>query len=142
MGLLNHRVLGMALLSATLAVSGLKAYGAKGTFTLPFDAQWNNIELKAGNYTLETPVSTSWPQVISLTGNGKTVYILAGNETVAADSSESYLKIAEVNGVRFIEEYKSGARGKSFTFAVPKALRAEMAAGKTKATEIAVMIRH
>ncbi len=141
MALLNIRVLSAAFIAVALGVSASNAEGQQGRFTLPFDAQWGNIALKAGDYTLSTWASTSWPQIISLSGNGKTVYILAGNEVIAPQSQRSYLRIANVNGNYFVREYSSGLRGKSFTFEPPKAIRAQMAAEKTAGTEIAVMIR-
>ncbi len=142
MALLNVRVLSAAFIAVALGVSASKAEGQQGRFTLPFDAQWGSLALKAGDYTLSTPASTSWPQVISLSGSGKTFYILAGNEAITPQSERSYLRIVNVNGNHFVREYSSGIKGKSFTFDAPKAIRAQMAAEKTAETDIAVMIRH
>ncbi len=141
MALINRPLIGAVLAAMVLSVSALNAEAYRGTFNLPFETQWGSTVLKAGEYTLSTPTSTSWPQILTISGNGKTVYILAGREAVEPMATRSYLQVLNVNGLHVVCEFNSGASGKSFQFDVPKAIRAEMARLKTEGTKVAVMIQ-
>jgi hypothetical protein len=138
--LLNNRVLSAALFVLALGLTTVQANAQQGRFVLPFEAHWNKVVLPAGEYKMSTPMSMSWPQVITVSGQEKTYYILTGNEAIEPPSGESYLRILNVDGMHVVQQYKS-LSGKSFTFAVPKEIRADMARGGSRGTQIAVMVR-
>jgi hypothetical protein len=124
MALLRKRVLGMTLLAASLGMGALKAEDTRrATFNLPVKAYWGNVLLSPGQYTMWIPVATHWPQVVALSTHGKTLFVLAGIESVQPTSNGSYLELSKVAGTYVVDEFNSGISGKLFKVQRPKAIR-------------------
>lgn len=144
MYLLSGRGMRIALLSLVGGIFAVSANAQKATFTLPFETHWNNAVLPAGDYTLSSVSTISWPKVLTVSGQGKTVYILASVEELAPESERSYLRIENNGDTHVVREYNSGIAAKSFLFEAPKSLRTELAARghSQEITKVAVLTRH
>lgn len=124
-------------LSLAFALLGVAAVGAsaetitKGTFTLPAQAYWNDIQLQPGDYTLSVERAITGINTIFLRGEGSTAIIIA--PAGSADSSgHSRLKLDEVNGTYVIRELDAGPIGRSYRFEVSKAVRNTMLSGAAR----------
>lgn len=133
-----------AFFTTAAAIFAANANAEQARFTLPYETHWGLATLPPGEYTLSTWSDSTWPKVLSVSGHGKTVFILAGIASVNDNAEGSYLEIANVGGVRFVQKFQSGVFGKTFEFEAPKSLRAEMAAGRgpQQTTRVAVLTRH
>lgn len=83
------------------------------------------------------------PHVFSITGNGHKIFVLANPENTADASGKSYLEIEDAGGVKVVRDLHWGFLGTSFSFAMPKAPRAQMASLTTprQVTKIAVLTK-
>ena len=118
----------IALSLALVTLLGLTAAGARaetvmrGTFSLPEQAYWGDTLLPAGNYTLSVAKELSGTNFISVRGEGIVATLMA--PAGAGDASAgTYLKVDEINGAYVIRELDSSFLGKSYHFAVSKAVR-------------------
>jgi len=133
-----------ALLSIALGIFAASANAQYAKFTLPFETHWGSAVLPAGEYTMYSPMTLAWPKVLTISGQGKAAYILAGGEKLAPESeTASFLRIASIGGTHVVREYTSALDGKTFVFDVPKAVRTEIAARghSQEVTKIAVLTR-
>lgn len=144
MSIFSSRAVHAGLLSLSLGVFVASANAQQARFTLPYEAHWGNAVLQPGDYTLSTSTAMAWPKVLTISGEGKTVYLLASVEALAPESQNSYLRIAKVGETHVIEEFRSGLTGKSFLFAAPKTMREQMAARghSQEITDMTVIARH
>ena len=121
-----------AALSA-FALAGLApaavAQNYRGTFTLPFEAQWGNAHLQPGEYTVRTDTIVATP-VMYLTGNGVAQSILSGPVRTGEISDKgSHLELTEINGTYVVSKLVAGGVGKEFSFATPRSLSREQGMG-------------
>jgi hypothetical protein len=145
MFLFSSRAIRAALLPIALGIFVSSANAQHATFTLPFETQWGSAVLPAGEYNMYSPMTLVRPKLLSISGQGKTAYILAGTEKLLPESElGSYLLIANVGGKHFVREYGSALTGKTFLFSVPKPAQTGMAdRGHSQGiTKIAVLTRH
>jgi hypothetical protein len=145
MFLFSSRVFRVALLPIALGIFVASANAQQAKFTLPFDTQWGSVVLPAGEYIMYSPMTLDWPKVLSISGQGKAAYILAGVEKLAPESEAgSYLRIANFGDKHVVREYRSALTGRTFLFDVPKALQSEIASRghSQEITKIAVLTRH
>ena len=143
MVLFRSRAVRAAVLTVSLGIFAAASNAQQARFTLPFEAHWGSVVLPAGEYKMDAPLSKSWPRVLSIAGQGRTVYLLAAVESPRPESEQSYLKLVNVGGTQFVTEFRSGVNGKLFTFEIPKAMRSQIARGTgEQTTKVAVMTRH
>ncbi len=115
----------------SVAAFAVAASAQQGKFTLPFETHWAGAVLAPGEYTLAPAMTVTWPRVFAVSGQGRTVYILASIDKLADVSEGNYLEIEDAGGARVVRELHLGFTGKSFHFAIPKALRAQLASRTT-----------
>src|SRR5689334_4727619 len=109
MFLFSSRAIRAALLPIALGIFVASANAQQAKFTLPFETQWGQAVLPAGEYSMNSSDTLSWPKVLSVFGKEKSVYILAGVETLAPEGEgESYLRIETVGNAHVVREYRSG----------------------------------
>lgn len=144
MYLFTSRAIRAALLPLAIGILVASANAQQARFTLPFETHWSNAVLPAGEYTMSMTDDLSWPKILTVSGHGKTVYILASIEALAPESEGSYLTIVDAGDTRVVREFNSGLTGRSFTFELPKAMRAQIAFSghSTEVTKIAARIRN
>jgi hypothetical protein len=116
-----------ALTLALVTLLALTATGAsaetiaKGTFTLPAQAYWNNTLLQPGEYNLSLERGLSGVELVSIRGEGVAAIFIA--PVGAAETGHSCLKVDEVNGTYVVREFDAGPIGTSYRFGVSKAVR-------------------
>lgn len=141
----SGRAVRAALFSIALGTFVVSANAQQATFTLPFETHWNNAVLPAGDYRM-TPITNMYPKVFSITGQGKSFYILAGVGNVGQDSeTNSYLRVENVGNLHVVREYVSGLTGRTYSFSTPKTIQTQLAAAGSSQQEIAnvaVIARH
>ena len=141
----SGRAVRAALFSIALGTFVASANAQQASFTLPFETHWNNAVLPAGDYRMST-VSTMYPKVFSVTGQGKSFYILAGVGNAGEDSeTNSYLRVENAGNLHVVREYVSGFTGKTYHFTTPKNIQTQLAAAGSSQQEIsnvAVIARH
>ena len=120
MNLTKTRTIKITLFAATFFFAAVRAHAERASFNLPVEAHWGSTILEPGEYIIDVPLATSWPQLISLTRNGKLVRLQAMTEATETKSKGSYLQLVTVGDTYFVREYNSGSAGKLFTFNVPK----------------------
>jgi hypothetical protein len=117
-----------ALTLALVTLLALTATGAsaetiaKGTFTLPAQAYWNNTLLQPGEYNLSLERGLSGVELVSIRGEGVAAIFIAP-VGAAETSGHSCLKVDEVNGTYVVREFDAGPIGTSYRFGVSKAVR-------------------
>jgi len=114
------RVANLIALAATFFFSAFAAHAERATFRLAHEVHWGSLILQPGDYAINIPLARSWPQEISLTLNGKTLYLLPVTESGGGNLDHSYLLLIAVRNTYFVSQYNSGPTGKQFTFRVPK----------------------
>jgi|UPI00037FC331 hypothetical protein len=113
---------------AALGLGAAQANAQKATFYLPFEAHWGRAVLHAGKYTLTTPESASDSRIFflqSASGSQMALPIIVGNGVV---SKRSYLKLVNVGGTFYVQEYVSAPTGIALKFATPKASHRDLSA--------------
>ena len=117
-----------AISLSLFALAGLAATAAnaqtvlRGDFTLPEQAYWCNTLLPAGGYTLSLVRQPSGINMVFVKGEGLEATFMAPSNAEEV-SERSVLKVDEINGTRVIRELDAGFLGKSYRFAVSKAVR-------------------
>ena len=117
-----------AISLSLFALAGLAATAAnaqtvlRGDFTLPEQAYWCNTLLPAGGYTLSLVRQPSGINMVFVKGEGLEATFMAPSNAEEI-SERSVLKVDEINGTRVIRELDAGFLGKSYRFAVSKAVR-------------------
>ena len=117
-----------AISLSLFALAGLAATAAnaqtvlRGDFTLAEQAYWCNTLLPAGGYTLSLVRQPSGINMVFVKGEGLEATFMAPSNAEEV-SERSVLKVDEINGTRVIRELDAGFLGKSYRFAVSKAVR-------------------
>ena len=119
-----------ALFVTSLPANAQQLY--KATFTLPFEAQWGNVVVEPGNYTI-TLEEALGQKLIRLHGPGDLAMLAAPGEPAPFTDNGS-LTFVNVNGVQVLSKFQPGLLGQSFMFAVPK-VKADRANGNPKVSE-------
>jgi hypothetical protein len=109
-------------LAVSLTASRANAENLRGTFNLPYQAHWGQAVLEPGEYVLRLSTQTSIMPVLYISGQGKTIMVVAG-PSGATGSERSYLRIENIGAAHVIREFHSGVGGKLFTFSVPKSVK-------------------
>jgi hypothetical protein len=125
MNLRMNRTFSLVLLAGALSI-GASLANAQGTyratFNLPVAAHWGLAVLQPGQYTVSLDQGYM-PSIIHVQGQGRVAAVLAGPVTGMSTAGPSRLKLVNVNGTYVVKQFDAGLVGKSFAFAVPKALR-------------------
>lgn len=115
------KIIAGGALAAAVTTSAYAADHLK--VTIPVQTQWGDATLPAGQYDVSS--SNTGTPFLSLTGNGKTVYVLA---SAVDENSSAVDQLRLVNGTDQVQEFSSAELGKTFRFPVSeKALRRTMA---------------
>ena len=122
MSLLANHVWSTIALATAFGFTASCADAQHGILNLPFEARWGTVNLSPASYHFSAPMQLPWPQIIELSGNGKTVSIQASLEASQPQSDHSYLSLLNIDGTgtQVVREFHSGAAGKVFTFPLPK----------------------
>ncbi|MBV9303323.1 MAG: hypothetical protein JOY62_03600 [Acidobacteriaceae bacterium] len=107
---------------------------AKGTFDLPFEAHWGQAVLHPGQYTVHIPTATANIPAISVSGEGRTVFVGVGSAASDAVSERSYLRLDKIGDTYVVREFNSGVTGRLLTFSVPKSVRNAVIANRQSTT--------
>jgi hypothetical protein len=132
-------ILSLAAVAALASTATMQA-AEQGKFHLSTPAYWGQAKLPPGDYKIEMPAPSLGHSGFVIEGDNKTVfeYPLVTN-TTGNYTASNFLKLSEFGGNYYIREFASGATGKTFTFAIPKAIRRqEMANGKDSGFALAV----
>ena len=133
----------IALSMALVTLIALTAVGAsaetltRATFTLPYQAYWNDTLLPPGQYTLSLNGSISGVPTIYLRGEGVAVAFVAPAGCGQA-SGRSLLKADVFDGTYVIREFDAGPLGKSFRFPVSKVVRNQALNGEAHPATVQV----
>ena len=128
MNLSITRLVTLSTFVATIGLSASQVSAQEATFNLPFKARWGAAVLDPGNYKLSAPDSVAGIRIFYLHSDTKTqmaVPTIVSNELA---SGRSYLKLVNIDGTYYVQEYISGVTGRGFEFAIPKASHRELSA--------------
>lgn len=123
-----NRLITVSALAIALGMGASQAYAQKATFHLPYEAHWGRAVLHPGNYTLTAPESTSVSHIFYLQGAAGTQMAVPRIVGTGVASSHSYLKLVNVDGTYYVQEYASTSTGTSLKFAIPKATHRNLSA--------------
>ncbi len=122
------RLVAVSAFVAALGLGTSQANAQSATFHLPSETRWGSTVLHPGTYTLDTPDSPSVHPVFYLRGKDGIQLAVPHIVSKEAASGHSYLKLVNVDGTYYVQEFVSGARATAFQFAVPKAAHRESSA--------------
>lgn len=122
------RLITVSAFVAALGLGASQANAQKTTFYLPFQAHWGRAILNPGDYTLSVPDSASLSRIFYLQGAGRTQMAIPTIVSNEVTSGRSCLKLVNVDGTYYVQEYVSAARGTALKFAIPKASHRELSA--------------
>lgn len=118
---LSLLALAVALLIASVPANAQQLY--RGTFNLPFDAQFGGTIVEAGQYTIVLEQALG-QKLIRLYGEGNGAHssfaILTGAFDRVKSEDRSVLRFEDVNGMPALKTFEAGIIGESFTFPMPK----------------------
>jgi hypothetical protein len=121
-----NRILSLSLAAMTIAAGAAHA-AVQAKFHLPFEARWGQVTLTPGDYQVLLPEPSLGNRQFLVTGDDRSGYIQPivtdSYESTTRDASRGSLRLVKVNGAYFVSQYRSGASGKTFTFAIPKESR-------------------
>jgi hypothetical protein len=113
---------GSALFVCALLLTGAPAHAqtVRGSFTLPCEATWGNAILPAGTY-IYTVLSTRFPNVVRVQGNGKSVNVAATTWRREESPVKDKLSLVKTeDGHYAVRELSSRQLGLTLEYAVPK----------------------
>jgi hypothetical protein len=115
-------------------LAGAEQY--KGTFNLPVETYWGGTILQPGEYTVSLETSVPGVTTLRVSGNGKIATAFVGPVEPRTFTDHGRIVLAEVGGIHALKEFDAGLLGKSFSFALPKAIhgKAGMPAAVTEIT--------
>lgn len=141
MSYLTSRLLSSAVFITAFCSTASHAHAQHGTLNLPFEARLGAAVLPSGSYRFWVPLQVSWPEVIEISGNGKSAMIRAGIETSQPESDHSYLLLSNLGGTQVVRELRLGAAGKVFVFLLPKTTEKQMAdIRKAQTTKLPIQV--
>ena len=120
-------LLGVVLAAGALAVTAMNASAQtyKGTFNLPVETFVQDSVLPPGDYTITIGhMAPAGVDVVRIEGAGGAVSMLAPAPEPAAQADHGRLLFVDIGGKRVLKQFHAGMIGRSFTFAMPKALKA------------------
>jgi hypothetical protein len=128
--------LGAAMLAATFAgiapqASAQASEHYRGKFELSFEARFGNVVLQPGSYTVST---LEGAKGIRITGDKRSVAILAAGYDVKPATENAKLILVDSNGMYALESFESGAMGKELHFFVAKNPRGTVERAAVKPT--------
>jgi hypothetical protein len=130
------------MLAAAMGVLSPRASAQdyKGKFSLPVETYWGGTVLQPGEYTVWTEDARPGATVLRVSGNGKIATALIGPVELRAFTGHTRIVLVEAGGIYALREFEAGVLGKSFSFALPKAIheRVERAGVPAAVTEIPV----
>jgi len=127
--------LALVLVFAAAPASAQQIYKAK--FTQPFQAQWGNTVIEAGDYTI-TIEQYATQKLLRLHGAGE-VALLAGPTLHGEYSDTGRLTFIEVNGVMVLKEFEAGEIGQSFVIPLPK-IKRDQAANTSNESHVVTLV--
>ena len=134
--------LSAVMLAAAIGVTAPLASAAqnyKGAFNLPVATYLGGTLLEPGEYNVSIDSSQPGSNLLRVSGNGKLATVFLGPTEQTAYARKGSLVMVEVNGMHAITQFTAGSLGKSFSFALPKQLRTELAkGGATSETEVSI----
>ena len=131
--------LAFALVIATVPANAQQLY--KGTFTLPFEAQFGSSIVEAGQYTItvEEALGQKMIRLYGQSTNGPAGFtVLTGSSDRVSPGENGKLKFVDINGIPTLKSFEAGVIGQSYTFVTPKVKGGERSArsGAEVTTEI------
>lgn len=129
--MLNMKVTLSAMMLAAAITASAQTQGYRGTFELSTEARVGKVILQPGSYTVST---LQGAKGIRISGESKSVAILAAGNDLAATNDRPKLVFVESNGVYTLQSFESGAMGQSYEFLVGKTPRMERASAVKPAT--------
>jgi hypothetical protein len=133
---------GAVMLAAAVGVLSPRANAQeyKGKLSLPVETYWGGTVLQPGQYTVWTDDARPGAAVLRVSGNGKIATALIGSVEFRTINGHGRIVLVDVGGIYALKEFDTGALGKSFSFAVPKAIheRVDRAGVPPAVTEIPV----
>jgi hypothetical protein len=109
-----------AAFAGTAQQANAQSENYRGTFKLDFEARFGNVVLEPGSYTVST---LQGAQGIRITGDKRSVSILAAGYDVKPGTEKAKLILVDSNGIYALESFESGAMGKELHFLVGKSPR-------------------
>jgi hypothetical protein len=89
-------------------------------FNLPVEARWGNVVLAPGEYSLEAPDSRGGAQVFYLRSNSGAKIIAPSIVDSEPTSGPSCLRLVNISGTYYVEEYDPPSKNVAIKFAVPR----------------------
>jgi hypothetical protein len=133
---------GAVMLAAALGVLSPRANAQeyKGKFSLPNETYWGGTVLQPGEYTVWTEDARPGAAVLRVSGNGKIATALIGAVEFRTTNGHGRIVLVDVGGMYALKEFDTGVVGKSFSFALPKAIheKVDRAGVPAAVTEIPV----
>jgi hypothetical protein len=125
----SFRILGMLLL-AGITVSGTaraQQTFTGGSFVLPYQIQWQNATLPAGEYNFKVQFGGMARVIVTIQGvRQSTAKVLTVPGITDRFSGRSSLVIVTVKGKRFVRWLRLEPFGEAFGYVVPKPTREEL----------------
>src|SRR5438270_264399 len=115
---LRNRLMKAAISLGIMGAAAGCAGASQFKITLPMAAQWGRAYLSAGDYTITTVANSP---ALEVSGNGKTVCVLAATASRDGDQNKSYVRLVNVNGRQVIQQFTSAASGTTYNFLLPPA---------------------
>jgi hypothetical protein len=131
--MLNMKVTLSAMLLAAAVTASAQTAGYRGTFELSTEARFGKVILQPGSYTVST---LQGAKGIRISGENKSVAVLAAGNDINATNNKPKLVFVESNGVYTLQSFESGALGQSYEFLVTKSPRVERASVKPATIEV------
>lgn len=133
--MMNMKVtLGAMMLAAAFTASA-QTQGYRGTFELSTEARVGKVILQPGSYTVST---LQGAKGIRISGENKSVAILAAGTDLMAANDKPKLVFVDSNGVYALQSFESGAIGQAYEFLVVKSPRGVERAAAVKPATIEV----
>jgi len=118
--MVRNLVLALASAFIIAGVANAQAPVYRGTFTLPFEAEWGNTTLAAGDYTF-TIDSLRGPATVKIEQGKRNVALVMSQGSQFADSKASALIVARSGGRARIVALHAAELGTDFLYGTPKA---------------------
>jgi hypothetical protein len=115
---LRFGLLALAIIVAVSAVPANAQQLYKATFTLPFEAQWGNTVIEAGQYTIT--VEEALGQKLIRVHGAADVAVFAGISSSEPYADNGKLVFVNVNGLYTLKAFDAAAIGQAFVFPVHK----------------------
>lgn len=143
---------GLSLVLLALGVTGAKAQDGQslsitnlnGTFTLPLDAQWKNMSLPAGTYTLQYGTLNGFHIVeVQGTAKGSPHGLILVQQPESTSAKNNAIVCVREGGTLVVRALEMPSIGQSANFAMPRGtqLTAHNHTGYTQLAEAPMLIQ-